>query len=418
MKSRLTIIAALTSIPLFLTGCSTGGSDEGSIKLEFQTGRLASDAIQEKLVSLAKGYEETHKGVSIDVIPATQTYEADMKVRLAANDMPDRWGTHGWSLLRYSEFLEPLNNRSWAKDMNPALDTAMKNEKGEFFALPVDTDVSGILYNADVLKANSIDPTSIDTISDFEAAAKTLKSAGITPITSSGKDNWFAGNLTDWLAPGAFTDTELASMSKGTFQSEPYTTVLQKIADWKKDGFFNADYSAATTDDIATALATGKTAFVFMQNNLVTNALTFNPDAKLGYMPVPAINGSSKYLIGGEGLAAFGVAKSSPDKDAALDFIDFLAEPANESALATAAAGIPGLTTATTDLAGLTSSYDEFVASDKYPLVPYFDRVYLPNGMWNTVVSTTDSIISGQANPKDAVSQAQKDFTSLYGQNK
>ena len=50
------------------------------------------------------------------------------------------------------------------------------------------------------------------------------------------------------------------------------------------------------------------------------------------------------------------------------------------------------------------------------PLVPYFDRVYLPNGMWNTMVTTTDSVITGQTSGEKAVQQMGSDFSSLAAQ--
>ncbi len=50
--------------------------------------------------------------------------------------------------------------------------------------------------------------------------------------------------------------------------------------------------------------------------------------------------------------------------------------------------------------------------------MPYFDRVHLPNGMWNTLVTTTDSVITGQSDVTKAVSQVEQDFTSLHGQGK
>jgi raffinose/stachyose/melibiose transport system substrate-binding protein len=153
MKSLWKAAAALTAIGLVLTGCSAGGAggSGGAAKLEFQTGLATSDPILKTLTTMTQKFESTHKGVSINLVPMTNTYEADMKVRLASGDIPDIWATHGWSLLRYSEFLEPLNKRPWAKNFNDALAPAMKNKDGKFFALPADTDVAGIVYNKKVL---------------------------------------------------------------------------------------------------------------------------------------------------------------------------------------------------------------------------------------------------------------------------
>ena len=44
-----------------------------------------------------------------------------------------------------------------------------------------------------------------------------------------------------------------------------------------------------------------------------------------------------------------------------------------------------------------------------------FDRAFLPNGMWNTLITTTGGIITGQTSVDSAVKQIEADFTTLYG---
>ena len=68
------------------------------------------------------------------------------------------------------------------------------------------------------------------------------------------------------------------------------------------------------------------------------------------------------------------------------------------------------------DFGKLTASYDKYVTSGSTPVKPYFDRVYLPNGSWNTMVATTDSVISGQSDVSGAVAQMKNQFGTLYGQ--
>ena len=46
----------------------------------------------------------------------------------------------------------------------------------------------------------------------------------------------------------------------------------------------------------------------------------------------------------------------------------------------------------------------------------YFDRAYLPNGMWNTLISTTSGIVTGQTTVGSAVKQVEAEFGTLYGQ--
>jgi raffinose/stachyose/melibiose transport system substrate-binding protein len=420
MKTRMTWLAAGAALALSLAGCgasadtSSGGGD-GAI--EVQTGLAVDSKLMGTLKEIADGFQKSNPDVKLNLIPASTTYEKDMKVRLASGNVPDIWWTHGWSRDRYSKFLMPLQNEAWAKNFNPALAAAMKDKEGAFYALPVDTNIAGIIYNKDVLAAAGVKAEEIKTWDDFGKAAQAVKAQGINPISVSGKANGPAGNLADWIAPGAFSDGELAQLSAGTFVADKYKTVLDLVAQWRDQGFFNPDYASAATTDMDQALAQGKAAFIFSQNNRANNALQYNPKANLGYMPVPSATGGNSYLIGGE-YNAYGISKTSQHADGAKKFLAYLAQPENETKLAKSAGSAPGLTDATSDMGALQPSYDQWMTQNKTALVPYFDRVYLPNGMWNTMVTTTDSVITKQSSVEGAVGQVQNDFKSLYGQGK
>jgi raffinose/stachyose/melibiose transport system substrate-binding protein len=423
MRSRLALIATGAVLAMIATGCSsTPPSTEGNTgglsgSLEVQTNLAADSALMTSLKEVTDGFTKDNPDVKIDLVPATTTYENDMKVRLAAGNPPDIWHTHGWSLIRYSKFLMPLQDEPWAKNLNPALDTAMVGSDGAFYAMPIDTDVSGILYNKDVLDKAGVKVEDITSWDDFMSAAKKVKANGTSPIYVSEKANGPAGNFVDWLAPGAFTKDDEASMAKGTFVNDKYQDVLDMVAQFKSAGLFNPDYVSATAEDMSKALAQGNAAFIFTQNYIATSAFTFNPKANIGYFPIPAIGGDPSYFVGGE-QDAYGISKTTKSPKAAKAYIAYLAQPANESKLASAAGSAPGLTDAKSDLAGLQSSYDDFVVKQKTPVAPYFDRVSLPNGMWNTLVATTDSVITGQSSVASALAKVESEFKGLYGQSK
>ena len=407
---------------MIATGCSgtpsaPSANGELSGSLEIATNLAADSALMTALTDVTARFEKDHSGVKITLVPATTTYENDMKVRLAANNPPDIWHTHGWSLIRYSKFLMPLQNEAWAKNLNPALDSAMKDSKGNLYAMPIDTDVSGILYNKDVLTNSGFKPGDIKTWDNFFTAAAAIKAKGVSPIYVSGKANGPAGNFIDWLAPGVYSQDDLANMAAGKFVSDKYRDMLAVIAKWRDAGLFNPDYVSATAEDMSKALAQGNAGFVFTQNYIATSAFSLKPNANIGYLPIPSLNGDPSYFVGGE-QDAYGISKSTKSPEAAKAFIAFLAEPANESKLASAAGSAPGLTNAKSNLGGLQASYDEFIVQQKAPVVPYFDRVSMPNGMWNTLVATTDSVITKQATVDAAVDKVKEQFNGLYGQGK
>ena len=414
-RRMLAMAAGLVVAAVALSGCSGSSDSGGEVTLELQSAMAADTPRYKSLSALAEAYEADNPDVKIDVVAMGKDYEGDMKVRMASGDLPDLWATHGWSLLRYSDFLEPLQDQPWADKLNPVLDTTMKNDDGQFFALPLTTDVAGILYNKTVLKDLSIDPTSLGTIDAFDDALAKVKAADIVPISSSGKDNWFAGDVADWMASGSFDEAESEQMADGTFVDSGFEAMYSKIDEWTEAGYFNPDFSAATSDDIATALGQGTTAFVMIQNNLVLSAQQFVPDAQLGFIPVPAVNGDPEYLIGGEGVA-LGAWKDGENKEQALDFLDFLAQPENIGKFASEDGNPAGLTGIDVDLGDLSDSYDQFFTPGDVRMVPYFDRAYLPNGMWNTLITTTSGIITGQSSVDDAVSQVKADYGTLYGQ--
>jgi len=61
-------------------------------------------------------------------------------------------------------------------------------------------------------------------------------------------------------------------------------------------------------------------------------------------------------------------------------------------------------------------TYNYWVNEKKTKLVPFFDRKYLPNGMYNTLAKSTDGLLTGQLTAQAAADQVKTSFNSLYGQ--
>ncbi|MFF1880644.1 ABC transporter substrate-binding protein [Pseudarthrobacter sp. NPDC058196] len=416
-KTARAAMAALGVATLLVsaTGCNRGTTSSATDEVQFFL-NAGTDTPQYKTLNDLIGKFKAEKGITVKMTTASSDYEDQMKVKLASGDIPDIFTTHGWSVGRYSQFLEPLNDRSWASRVNPALDSAMRDSDGKIYAFPGAFDTAGIAYSKDVLDKAGIDPATITTWDAFDAAATAIAATGNTPIFSSGKSQGPAGHMADYLAADSFTDDELTQMKNGTFVDAAYTKVLDRVKSWQSKGWFNKDYSSASEDDMARALANGTAGFEIYNNSILALARTYNPNANLGFIPLPPTNGSTPYLIGGEGVDSFGVSKTSTHKDNALAFLDFLAQSDNAAALAEANGAAAGLKDVKVDFGKLTSSFDKYVTSGSTPVKPYFDRVYLPNGSWNSMVATTDSVISGQSDVVGAVAQMKNQFNTLYGQ--
>lgn len=128
---------------------------------------------------------------------------------------------------------------------------------------------------------------------------------------------------------------------------------------------------------------------------------------------MPSFDGEP-YLVGGEGTA-YGVSASSENRDLALAFVDCLAESDNLARLAHSLGGVPGLEGVPVEPGVLSESHERWAADGAYEVRPYFDRVYLPNGMWDTIVTTTSSVITGHSGVSDAVERVERQFEALFG---
>lgn len=96
--------------------------------------------------------------------------------------------THGWSTLRYNDFCEDLSGEEWVSRLDDAVKAVITDENGKVCTAPLTQWVYGMVYNADVLEANDIDPYAIKTWDDFKAACEKLEANGTTPLVISGKN--------------------------------------------------------------------------------------------------------------------------------------------------------------------------------------------------------------------------------------
>ena len=406
------ICCAMAITSLAACGSSSSG---GKKTVEFMTMQSTGTPQLKALQGLGKKFEAKNPDITIKMVPGTNNNENDIKVRLAGHNPPDIWNTHGWSRDRYGNFLEPLQNRPWAKRLKPIGNDVFKTKDGKFYALPADIQVSGIMYNQTVLDAVGIDPKSIDTWDAFEQACTKLKAAGYTPLISSNKDAGPNGDLADYMLPGMYDESQLKDLSKGKFDTAVYEKYTSRVAKWAKDGWFNVDYTSASQDDISRLMAQDKVGFSFRANGSSQLIQSYNPNVKLGMMPVPAEVGKP-YFSTGEDTLTFGVSKTSKNKDAALKFIDFMAEPENLQKLVDVSMNDSALTGVKSALGQFEPTYNYWVNEKKTKLVPFFDRKYLPNGMYNTLAKSTDGLLTGQLTAQAAADQVKTSFNSLYGQ--
>lgn len=87
MKSIIKGIAAVAACAMTVTGLAACGSSSasGEKKLDFITGMATGSVHLKTLQSITDAFEKENPGVKINLIPSSQDFTQDIKVRLAAS---------------------------------------------------------------------------------------------------------------------------------------------------------------------------------------------------------------------------------------------------------------------------------------------------------------------------------------------
>jgi len=103
--------------------------------------------------------------------------------------------------------------------------------------------------------------------------------------------------------------------------------------------------------------------------------------------------------------------KDTKNKDAALKLLNFLAQPENVALVAKASGEPAGIEGVDVDLGQLTQWYNQYKDTR---VLPYFDRVYLPNGMFDSLDKGAQDLLSGGVTPQQYVDNLKAEYTRLH----
>lgn len=422
MKFKRFMAAILAAGMVFsLAACGSGGGENGDdsgnsedVTITFSTNVVGTKA--EALEAACRDFEE-ETGYTVDFQAPGESYEELMKTKMSANELPDVFTTHGWSVARYSDYLMPVNDLDWASDINDQIKPVITDSEGNMYVLPIDMDIAGIICNMTVLEEAGVNPDDIKTWDDFAAACDKIKAAGKTPIHMGGKDSWTIGQYFDWAAPSYYitdeADSHADELKNGTFDTAVWEEVAGMMDQWVKAGYFNEDVLTADYNADVQALAQDEAAFCFYGNSGIVDTLAVNPDANLGMMPIPAASASDEpSLIAGEDVAV-GVWKDSKVQDEAVELLNYLAQPEVTKTIAEAAGNKAGLNGVETDIGSIGEYYDKYADVETFP---YFDREYLPSGMWDVMCATGADILSQKDGAvQTAATTMEQNFNDKYG---
>ncbi|GAA0180917.1 ABC transporter substrate-binding protein [Clostridium sediminicola] len=418
-KVFLLLFVSVISLSV-LIACSTDGktneqvndskSKSEIINLEFAVKETGSTL--EAYETIVSKFNSENDDVNIEVVSYGKDYGSLLKAKMASNDLPDLWTTHGWAVFLYGEYLLPLNEQPWTDDLIPEIKPTMTDLDGNIVALPLDIDISGMIYNKTILNELSIEiPKNQE---EFIAACAKIKEAGYTPVHIAGKDASDVAGLVSRVSLSTLTTSKTNNYADqlydGTFDWSNYNKVSDFILSLVKNGYTNVDYLTADKSGTFNGFAQNKVAFAFQSNGTLAEVSKINPNADVAMMKIPGYtSGDEPFLISGE-RDAVGVWKDTEYKEEALKFLKYLAKPENVLAVSEAYSLPPSMKGVKSDVESINNLLNQLEGTK---VTNHFDREYLPNGMWSTLKAFGPGVLSDELTPEEGSELMEKEYNRL-----
>ncbi|MBM7600044.1 raffinose/stachyose/melibiose transport system substrate-binding protein [Virgibacillus halotolerans] len=418
MKKNYMLLITLSILTLLVAGCSDNtSSDDNRTSLVYYSTATTEDE-KASMKNVVAKFEAENPDIEIKENYPAGEYESMLRVKMAANDMPDLFDTHGWAKERYGEYVEDLSDMGWVENLDPALEPVLKDDDGKVYAYPLNQAKDGLAYNENLLNEYGIEPP--ETFDAFMKALETVKekSGGeVTPL-------WFPGSKKSSLAqffdqfatPLLITDADHdyeEALLDGTLDWSNYTYLPKKMKEMQDKGLLNIDILTAQQYEMNDLIAQNKIAFIVGGSGQLGPMIEeLNPDIQIGIQPMPAIHKGDKQIwIGGE-RHTVAMWKDSQHKEEAKKFIEFLTQPEIAKEVAEGTRLPAGLTNVKAN--NYYQDYFEKYADIK--VEPYFDRVYLPSGMWDVMGTTSQELLSDQLTPEEVSKTMAEEYIRLRNQ--
>ncbi|MFT4285954.1 MAG: extracellular solute-binding protein [Protaetiibacter sp.] len=322
--------AAAAAIALIAAGCSAdgGGDTDGDITLTFwgSYGNGGNSAQQDVLEStLIPAFEKAHPGVHVEYLDVPYDDLLQKLTTSAAGDeLPDLVRADlGW-VPRFADLgvLVPLSKEM--DDFQELADAtypgvlATNLWDGEYYGLPLDTNTRVLISNPAALEATGrTEPPA--TFAELQEMAGELAGTGVTLFADGGLGAW---NLMPWIWSGGgdITDADVTK-SSGYLDSAANVKTLQMLVDLYQEGQIGngivGNEGAVSTSE---GLPGGNYATI-LDGPWMTGIWAGQfPDFAPVYSPVPAGDGGSISVVGGEDIV---LTASSKHQKEAMEFIRF-----------------------------------------------------------------------------------------------
>ncbi|WMT86170.1 extracellular solute-binding protein [Pelagibacterium sp. 26DY04] len=278
---------------------------------------------------------EAFEAANPDISVTFETFEATnyntiLSTALAGGTGPDVMMVRAYGGLENvatAGYLEPLSEENvpaLADFAEPALAAESVREDGQIYAVPFASQTQLVIYNKAIFDANGLEEP--QTWEELVALSQTLKDAGIIPFANGTATAWQNETVTFGLGSSLmgsdFYDDLMAG--EADFTDERFTSALAAVNDLAQeyfpDGFIGLDYPSAQQ-----LFASGMAGMFIGGSYELATFEGLNPEIEMGVFAAPGETAEDEKLVGLYFDGGYAVNAASPNKEAAITFVNYLA---------------------------------------------------------------------------------------------
>lgn len=323
----MTILAVVLALMVGMVASAEGVT----LKMYGDAGNLERPYMQR----MFKLYEEkTGNKLDLQGIESAN-FETVCLLKFQTGDLPDLFlHQGGFSLDAYNPAANfyDFSDAAWVDDvMDSVLPSTMRD--GKVYGIPYwEASYSGLLYNKTLLAELGLEVPR--TQAEFDALCDALVEKDITPIFLAAKESWPI--LYQYGMDPIFEDAEL--LEKLNTNQITYAEIpeMRAMVEWfqmaAQKGYFGKTFATDTWDYILEVLGEGEAAMVlcwdtWLFSDYDNESYTYKTD-DFGLMPA-FMNTTPNGTFEGPNVNLTIVNKNSENLEAALGFVEFMADPAN-----------------------------------------------------------------------------------------
>ncbi|ANL72114.1 sugar ABC transporter substrate-binding protein [Rhizobium phaseoli] len=375
---------------------------------------------------IVKKYEAQHPDVDIQMqFLENEAFKAKLPTLLQSDDVPDFFFSWGGGVLKQQSETGALQDVTAALDADggklrkaytPASVDGLTFD-GKTWAVPYKVGLVSFFYNKALFAKAGVKAEDIKTWTDFLAAVKKIKAAGIVPIAGGGGEKWPIHFYWSYLVmrEGGQKVFEAAKNGEGEgFLDPAIIKAGDDLAELGKLEPFQPGYLGATWPQTLGVFGDGKAAMILGFEATEANQRKNAGDGKglssdnIGRFVFPTVEGGAgKPTDTLGGLNGWAVTKKASKE--ALDFLAFLTNAENERAMAKAGMLLPVAVGADDGVVNplLAESAKQLAGSTWHQ--NFFDQD-LGAAVGRVVNDVSVEIVSGQMNSKDGAQMIQDAF--------